>query len=278
MADPVVKTFDLYNTTFYWIGYRVEGYENELKVAKAYYITNFSSNVIGSKIDFFAELAGQAEQNTAFDVGAGNTIDTLRYMWGKYWWDEATYYSSDIVLSAVQVKYPTYYRSFSECIGTLAYISRSNNLLNTQTKPYSTLLDRLLIPGLSAIMTGFYLSANQIFNTALTAIGPGTGTDTAPASSNLIMADSDLRRRITSNNTLTATINGMLPKLYRFLPYNTSVIGNLFTPYYWSYTMPYEDIDYKTRGTGTIIVDRDNSPIATSTQLSLSSLQVQSVL
>ena len=262
MAD-VVKTFDLYNTTFYWNGYNIPNFESQLGVAQAFYIAQFSSNIIGSQIDFFAELAGEVNQNPVFTVGT--TIDQLPYLWGMYWWEEAMYYSNPTVLSAVSLLYPEYYQTLSESVGTLYYLTRFNNLNNQQTVPYSTILDSLLPPGISSSITSFYSSANSLFVTNIAAIGP-TGTDTSPNNSNLIMADTDLTRRITSNTSLTATVNNLYPKVYSFLSYNNKAIGNLITPYNWSYSMVYED--------GLVDVDQTNSTISIQTQLPVSALKV----
>ena len=93
-----------------------------------------------------------------------------------------------------------------------------------------------------------------------------SGTDTSPNNSNLIMADTDLTRRITSNTSLTATVNNLYPKVYSFLSYNNKAIGNLITPYNWSYSMVYED--------GLVDVDQTNSTISIQTQLPVSALKV----
>ena len=216
-----VRTFDLYNTTQYWEGYVVPGYEIEQEVSQSFYATKFSFNPIGSVIDFF-----QTIPNTQ-----------LEYLWKKYWWDEAMYYSHPVALSAVKASDPDYYQDFSESVGTLYWLSRQNNLNNTATKPYSPVISALIKPEVVADVDAFYLIANALFVSNVEYIGPGTGTDTLPGSagnSNLIMADTDLTRRITSNLSLTAAVNELYPDIYEFLPFNTTVIGNLFTPYYWS--------------------------------------------
>jgi hypothetical protein len=275
MAETVVKTFDLYNTTFYWNGYSIPGFDTQLKVAKAYYIAQQSSNVIGSQIDFFNELAGLVDQNPSFSinsVSATITIDSLPYLWGKYWWDEAMYYTTSTVLSAITNSKPLYYQTFSESVGSLYYISRFNNLKNTETIPFNTLIEPLLPAGISEATKDFYQVANSLFVTNIANIGPGTGTDTAPANSNLIMADTDLNRRIASNTLLLTTVNNLYPALYRFLPFNTNVIGNLITPYSWTVMMPYEDSETTTNNT--IAVDQTNTTTARTTQLPISALKV----
>lgn len=269
MAD-IVQTFDLYNTTFYWNGYTIPNFTTQLNVAQSYYITQYSSNPIGSQIDFFGNLAGVSARNPAFSLSA--TIDTLPYLWGRYWWEEAMYYSNSVVLSAISALYPSYYQTLSESIGTLYYLTRFNNLKNQQTVPYSKVIAPLLIPGISDSINSFYSIANSLFVTNLSAIGPD-GSDVSPNNSNLIMADTDLARRITSNLSLTATVNNLYPKVYKFLSYNNNIIGNLITPYNWSYTMVYED-DTTTGASRTITVDQTNTTTSIQTQLPVSALKV----
>ena len=96
-----VRTFDLYNTTNIWLGYSIDGYETEQLVTVAYYNSQFSSNPIGSQVDFFIDIP---------------SVD-LPYFWKKYWWDQAVYYSNPLVLSAIQIINTNYYKSFSESLG-----------------------------------------------------------------------------------------------------------------------------------------------------------------
>lgn len=226
-----IRTYDLYNTTNYWLGYKIPNFQVEQSVSQANYWTYNSCNIIGSQIDFFNTLAGKTNPSNVFSLSA--TFQNLPYLWQKYWWDEAMYYSHPLVLSAIKVDSPEYFQPFSESVGTLYYLSRVNNLNNTETIPYSLVVKPLLSPDISEAIDDFYQIANSLFTSNISAIGP-TGTDTSPSNGNLIMANTDLSRRITSNSSLTATINELYSALSAFLPYNTSVVGNLLTPYYWS--------------------------------------------
>ena len=237
-----VRTFDLYNTTKYWVGYAINGYELEQGVAQSYYTTRFNSNPIGATIDFFVAIPQV----------------NLTYFWKKYWWYEATYYSNTLVLSGASLSATEYYQPFSESIGTLYYISRFNNLNNVQTKPYSPVISRLIRADISSAIDSFYDTANNLFVTNISNIGP-VGTDTSPDNGNLIMADTDLARRITSNESLTAAVNSAYSSLSSFLPYNTNVIGNLLTPYYWQLSANNEDSN--------ITVDFNNNNVNTIKQL-----------
>lgn len=236
MAETVINTFDLYNTTKYWYGYSFPDYTTEQQVASAYYTTQFSSNPLGSQVDFFIDLASGTNSNIAFNV-SGTTIDSLPYLWSKYWWDRAIYYSNSVVYTTLTASASAYYQPFSESVGSLYYISRVNNLQNEYTKVYNPIVEPLVPLEISEAIDTFYTTANDLFLNNKVLIGPGTGTDTNPGSGvngTLIQADTDLTRRITSNQSLTATINETYSKIYRFLPYNTQVLGNQLTPFYWS--------------------------------------------
>lgn len=265
MAVLVVNNFDVYNTTKYWTGYSFPGYTIEQQVASVYYFTQFSSSPYGSQIDFFKELAGDINQNPTFQLNTTEneiTLDTLPYLWSKYWWDKAVYYSNSIVYNTLTASASGYYQPFSESVGTLYYLSRVNNLQNTETKVYSLVIKPLINQEISEGINTFYSTANALFLNNKALIGPGTGTDTNPgsgANGTLIQADTDLTRRITSNLSLTATINETYPYLSSFLPYNTELFGNQLTPYYWSLSANCEET--------AIRVDFTNRNVTDSNQL-----------
>lgn len=266
MATTVVNNFDVYNTTNYWLGYSVPNYVTEQNITQIYYSTQFSSNIIGSQIDFFNALAGNTIDNPVFS-GTDITLDELSYLWEKYWWEEAIYYSHPIVKSNIFSLAPNYYQIFSECIGSLYFISRANNLSNTETIPFNTIISSLLVPGLSGTLASFYQTANSLFVTNVQNIGPGTGTDTAPNNKALIMADTDLSRRINSNTNLYDRVNELYPKLKNLLPINTILIGNLLTPYSWSLSANVENV--------TINVDFINNNINLTKQLTVATLKAE---
>jgi len=257
MANTVVRTFDLYNTTFYWNGYTVPGFSTQITVASAFYVAQYSSNPVGSQIDFFTSLTTGTDINPAFKL-YGITFSDLPYLWNRYWYDQAVYYSNPAVLSAVQVSLPSYYGSITESIGSLYYI-------NQNIAPFNSITNPLLLPEVSTAIQNFYQVALNLFETNIAAIGPN-GTDTFTNNSNLIPATTDLQRRYNSTATLTQVVNSMYPVLSSFLSYNTQVIGNLITPYYWSITMPYES------PVGSVNVDQTNSTTGNQVQLTTISL------
>ena len=264
MAD-VVKTFDLYDTTIYWNGYSAPGYSNEQQVTQAYYISKFSANPIGSQVDFFKELTGIPQGNLAFAI-SNNTIDGLPLLWGKYWWEEAMYYSHPVVYENITTN-NAYYRAFSECVGSLYYCTTNNTNLNSNTKIYSQLIEPLFIPSLASNIDTFYSIANSLFVSNISSIGPGTGTDVSPGSgsnSNLIMANTDYNRRVSCASAIPLLINDLYPQLARFLSFNNQIIGNLIFPYTKSLSATCEDIP--------IQVDYTNTNIISSKQLTMSTL------
>ena len=256
----VVKTFDLYNTTFYWKGYSQPGYTTELSVAQAYYTVQYSSNPIGSQIDFFSQLANSSVPNPSFNLN-GINLTTLPYLWSKYWWDEAMYYTNNVVLNALTTSFPFYYQSYSEVVGSLYYVANA---------PYNILTSNLLIPGLSDIINKFYSTANSLFNTNISKIGPTT-IDTDSAAGNLTLASTDLSRRVAGTNKIVNNINSLYPILSRYSSFNNNVVGNLITPYSWTTNIEYEDTS--TAGDTTITVDMTNTTASTQTQLTTKTLQ-----
>jgi hypothetical protein len=251
MATTVVKTFDLYNTNIYWYGYTFPGYETEQSITKAFYSTQFSSNPIGSKVDFFKELAGDSQNNQVFSITT--TIDELPVLWGKFWWDEAMYYSYPSVYKLISAD-SLYYRTFSESVGTLYYLTAYNTNKNINTKIYNSIIDSLLVPGLSGSIAQFYSTVNTLFINNIAKIGPGTGTDVSPGSAvngTLIMANTDYGRRVDSSDSIIQSINDLYPQLANFLPFNTDIIGNLLTPYAWSVSATCEDVQINVDFTNT---------------------------
>lgn len=264
--STVVNNFDLYNTTNYWLGYSLPGYTVEQNITQIYYSTQFSSNIIGSQIDFFNALAGNTVDNPVFTT-TEVSLDELPYLWENYWWDEAIYYAHPAVKAGIFSTSPDYYQLFSETVGSLYFVSKTNNLSNTETIPYNAIITSLLPPGVSDSVTQFYQIVNNLFITNVENIGPGNGTDTVPDNESLIMADTDLERRLSSTTTIQEKINGLYPKIKNLLPINTTVVGNLITPYNWSLSANVESTD--------ISVDFINTNLLTNKQLTVTTLKAE---
>lgn len=262
----VVYNFDLYNTTNYWLGYSLPNYITEQNITQLYYSTQFSSNIIGSQVDFFNALAGNTVNNPIFTT-TEVTLDELPFLWESYWWEEAIYYSHPIVKNTIFSTASDYYQNFSESVGSLYFVSKVNNLSNTETIPYNSIIGSLLPIGITESVTSFYETANTIFVTNIENIGPGNGTDTSPNNGSLIMADTDLTRRVDSIDLIQNKINELYPKIKNLLPINTTLIGNLITPYNWSLSANLETSD--------INVDFINNNLLVNNQLTIATLKTE---
>jgi len=122
-AQFVVKSVDYYNTLLTIPGYTVPGYENEQYITNAHYSTDYSSNPIGSKIDFFTHLNDPCisivTPHPVFTIP--KPLSALDPQWFSGWWDEAMYYSHPLVRAQLSANYPNIYQDFSDSVGTLAY-------------------------------------------------------------------------------------------------------------------------------------------------------------
>ena len=246
--ETIVKTFDLYNTTFYWVGY-TNSYTTEMSVASAYYASQFSSNVIGAQIDFFNKLAGNESNSSVLVFSA--TLDTLPLLWSKYWWEEAIFYSNPAVLVEIQDISAEYYQDFSDSIGNLNYIET--------TKPYNGLITNLLIPDLDTEISSFY---EVVLNNAAT----------NSESISLVSAEEatvDTQYVVDAGTGIQTTLNEAYSALSKFLPYNTELIGNLITPYNWYTNLGFEGSAIK--------VDLGNNIRTATAQLPLSALKAENL-
>lgn len=238
--SQVVRTFDLYNTVFYWQGYTVENYGPEIEVAKAYYNTNQSSNIIGSKIDFFNALQGVSSTTNVFTLST--TFENLDVLWKQYWWDEAMFYSLPSVKSELLSTESQYYQTFGDSVGTLCYTTYNNTFNNVSASPLSPTIKPLVLPVISSSIDSFYQTVNSLFNDNITQISSGTSyRDSEPNNGNLIMPDTDQDRYLDSIESLTETVNNLYPGLSSFLPYNVERVGNLLTPLGWKYEVNCEE-------------------------------------
>jgi hypothetical protein len=122
-AQVVIQSVNYYNTLLTIPGYTVPGYESEQYITKAHYSTDFSSNPIGSKVDFFVHLNDPCVSIVAphpvFTIP--KPLSALDTQWFNGWWDQATYYSHPLVRSQLSASYPNIYQDFSDSVGTLAY-------------------------------------------------------------------------------------------------------------------------------------------------------------
>ena len=265
MSESVIKTFDLYNTTFYWSVFNdyPDGnywsspeweYSDVMSVAKAYYATDYSSNVIGHQVDFFNTLAGitteGADSTLNFNLRLTQSLTGPDLLWGKYWWDELYFYANPLVRETVFSTAMDTYQYFSNSVGTLYYIG-------DLVVPYNYVIQDLLIPGLALELTNFFgktlgYAAENSANVDL--VGAG---DPAADRQSVFDAGPDLK----------TYIDDSFEFLSGLLPFNNSFDGNLITPIEWSVDIPYEGTEY------TLNVNFNNNATSAPVQLNFENLK-----
>ena len=264
MPESVVKTFDLYNTTFYWSVFNdyPDGnywdspeweYSDVMSVAKAYYATDYSSNVIGHQVDFFNTLAGittvGADSTLNFDLRLTQSLAGTDLLWGKYWWDELYFYANPLVRETVFSTAMDTYQYFSDSVGTLYYIDTA--------VPYNYIMDSLLIPGLASELTSFFVDALGY------AAENSVNVDEVAAST----PDADTQYVYDAGPGLRTYINDSFEFLSGLLPFNNIFGGNLITPIEWSVDIPYEGTEY------TLNVNFNNNATSAPVQLNFENLK-----
>ena len=220
MAEQVIRTFDLYNTTVLLPGYNIPGYEKQFDLTRSYYSTDFSSNSIGSKVDFFVQMddpcVGVLTPNPVFTVPIG--LSGLDPLWFDQWWDEAIYYSHPNVLEQLQKSNPATYQNFSDSVGTLFYLSDPES-------PVNPVLNSKIPKNILARMTRL----NSLVNIEYKAYTPtGFGPDTKRAASQL----AQYTKSITNVKDI---VNEKFSSIKRKLPLNVVQTGNLITPKNWKF-------------------------------------------
>lgn len=238
MAEIVVRTFDLYNTTVLLPGYNIVGYEKEFNLTRNYYSTDYSSNPIGSKVDFFTQLddpcSGIFNPNPVFNVGVG--LSGLSPLWFDQWWDEAIYYSHPLVLEQLRASNPSTYQSFSDSVGTLYYVSNS-------ATPISPSLNSKLPPRVLDNMSRL----NRLLNIDLKAYTPtGFGPYTAKLNAQLAQYTS-------AANTVKSKVNTQFSSINRKLPLNVVQTGNLITPSTWKFDTKIQGVNTAVDRLGNVI-------------------------
>jgi DNA uptake protein ComE-like DNA-binding protein len=239
MADTVIKTFDLYNTSILLPGYSVAGYENEFGITKAFYSTDFSSNPIGSKIDFFGQLndpcAGIYNPNPVFTVPVGLT--TLNPLWLEQWWNEAMFYSHPLVLQQLKAAHPGLYQDFSDSVGTLYYVTDENSPVSPAV---SHKVPKSILNQITSLNNALNYDLNKVFKPA------GFGANTTRYTAQL-----------DSYNKGATVVKSIVTKNYSdlktLLPLNTIKTGNLITPPSWGVNLNLEGVKTRVDRLGNII-------------------------
>jgi len=232
----VIQTFDYYNTNTLLPGYTVPGYEDEQNITRAHYSTDFSSNPIGSKIDFYNHLNNPclsiSQPNPVFDIP--KSLSALDPQWFNGWWDNAMFYSHPLVTSQLQQDNPSIYQAFSDSVGTITYAPNTDNPSDPTygNDAISSALNAKIPNRLLSLINGLNSNIQTNFNNFTPAgVGPLKGT--------FLQQVNALKNASTS---LQSTITGKVGPLKNKLPFSVTLIGNLATPPSWSYTYNIEGV------------------------------------
>ncbi len=238
MAEEVIRTFDVYNTTVLLPGYTISGYENEFGLTRGFYSTDYSSNPIGSKIDFFTQLddpcTGILNPNPVFNVPVG--LSGLDPLWFDQWWDEASYYSHPKVVEQLQTTNPSTYQQFSGSVGTLYYTASVSTPINPNlnNKVPKNILDQ-------------FTRLNRLINVDYNAYTP---TSFGPNTSKLT---AQLAQYTNSVTGIKNAVNNKFASINRKLPLNVVQKGNLVTPESWNFNTTIQGVNAKVDRLGNVI-------------------------
>lgn len=218
MAQIVVKTFDYYNTRTVLPGYTVPGYEKETETSRAYYSTDFSSNPIGSKVDFFNNLYDPClsiyAPNPVFD--APIALSAMEPQWFDGWWDEAMFYSHPKTLQKLKTDSPAVYQDFSESVGTLTYVATDEDPVNPILNP------KIPAPILTQIKLAKKKSKSNFKGY--------TPSNMGPSQLELVNQINAFTESVVRLRTEIEVVNGVLKNK---LPFAVALAGNLITPTDW---------------------------------------------
>ena len=233
----VIQTFDYYNTNILLPGYTVPGYEDEQNITRAHYSTDFSSNPIGSKIDFYNHLNNPclsiSQPNPVFDIP--KSLSALDPQWFNGWWDNAMFYSHPLVTSQLQQDNPDIYQAFSDSVGTITYApdvddptdpTYGNDAVNSSL--HAKMPNRLL-----GLINGLNSSIQTNYN-GFTPSGLG------PSKTSFLQQVNALKNAASS---LQSTITGDVGALKNKLPFSVNLTGNLLTPPSWSHSYNIEGVN-----------------------------------
>ena len=226
MAEQTIRTFDLYNTDVMIPGYTIPQYTNEFGVTRAFYSTNFSSNPIGSKVDFFTQLddpcTAEFNPNPVFTVPIG--LSAMNPLWFDKWWDEAMFYSHPDVLEQLKASNPNTYQDFSDSVGLLGYEPEPNSSIAPNAK-------HKMPPRMLSMLS-------RMDNLAKSNLNLYTPSGFGPSTSNAL---SQLTQLAKATSSVKSTVNGKFNAIKRKLPLNNVQVGNLITPSSWKFNSTFSN-------------------------------------
>jgi hypothetical protein len=236
-AQQVIKTYDYYNTLTVVPGYSAIGYPDENNIAKAYYSTKFSSNPIGSQIDFFTHL-----NDPCIDIVAPQPVFTitkplsaLSPQWIDGWWDQAMFYSHPEVVAQLSANYPDIYQNFSDSVGTLAYGTNNTDYTNPNFGR-----DPIALPIQNKVISNVFKELDSLNNDLLKLYQNVTPKGFGLGSNNF------LRQALTyqgASFSLQAGIETKYGVLKVKIPFATNLTGNLENNPNWNVDQITENIN-----------------------------------
>ena len=228
-AQQVIKTYDYYNSLTLVPGYVATGYEQEQYIAKAQYSTDFSSNPIGSKVDFFTHL-----NDPCISIVAPHPVFTipkplsaLDPQWFNGYWDEAMFYSHPLVKEQISANAPDVYQDFSDSVGTLTYTPNDFDPGNPGAYGHDAFNSGLLGKIPSRLSNQVNKLNGDMFKLYEKFSPAGLGLDKNTFVSQVFAHQS-------STYTLQAGIATRFGSLKIKLPFNTNMTGNLIDPVAWT--------------------------------------------
>jgi hypothetical protein len=248
MANQVIRTFDYYNTLTMLPGFTVPGYEDEHNIAKAHYSTDFSSNPIGSKVDFFTHLNDPClsvyTPNPVFTIP--KSLSALDPQWFNGWWDQAMYYSHPLVTDQVSAINPNVFQNFSDSVGTLSYAPTTNDPADP------TYGDDAVSPAIaSKIPSRVSGLINGLNSSVLNKANANVPSSLKPVQTSFLKQVAAFKN---ISSSLQGSIVNQVGPLKSKLPFNTNLTGNLLNSNSWTHS-------YNIEGVNTL-VNKTNSVIA----------------
>jgi hypothetical protein len=237
-ATQVIKTYDYYNTLTLLPGYVMPGYEDEQNITRAHYSTDFSSNPLGSKVDFFVHLNDPCKSitdpNPVFTVP--KSLSALDPQWFDGYWDHAMFYSHPLVTAQLTALHPDIYQSFSDSVGTLAYVPPDYNPDNPEVYGRASVNSSLS----HKIPVNLFNAMDSLNNDVFKLYDKFTPNNLGLTKNSFLKQVFALQD---SSNTLQLGLKTRFGSLKVKLPFDTNITGNMFNPQEWAHKNIIEGIN-----------------------------------
>ena len=207
-------------------------------VTRAFYSTNFSSNPVGSKVDFFTQLddpcLAEFNPNPVFAVPMG--LSAMNPLWFDKWWDEAMLYSHPEVLEQLKASSPGTYQEFSDSVGLMGYEPEPNSSISTNVK------HKMPARALAMLSKMDSLAKTNLNLYTPTGFGPSTTKSTI-----------QLLQLSKATTSVKDVVNSKFSAINRKLPFNNVQVGNLITPSNWKYNTNFNGINTAVDKLGNVV-------------------------